>query len=261
MEGPSCQNSQTFYRKPALSLCAPCYSGIRDRQCDNRLGRPCSRSGRFFLPDSDLGVSVTRVGQAHPEDLYTLVFHRQSQRNHSGVRISSVPPIDSRFGNAGTVKQSVTLRFPLCRAKVLAGVSGPALGTDRGGRFLHRGSLDPKRPPTFSVVLFFLDLSTRQVNIAGIASTANGLWMGQIGRKVTDAVDGNLNGKRYLIHDRDPLEWTRPYARGSETRADDLLTAAMREQRGSSRVFAGGQPRYFLKTAEWLVSRVFGLAH
>jgi hypothetical protein len=25
------------------------------------------------------------------------------------------------------------------------------------------------------------------------------------GRRVTDAVDGILNGKRYLIHDRDPL--------------------------------------------------------
>src|SRR5919202_969928 len=37
------------------------------------------------------------------------------------------------------------------------------------------------------LVLFFLDLSTRQVEIAGIASTANGLWMSQIGRNVTDA--------------------------------------------------------------------------
>src|SRR3982750_2369576 len=55
------------------------------------------------------------------------------------------------------------------------------------------------------IVLFFLDLSTRQVEIAGIASTANGLWMSQVGRKVTDAVDGILLGKRYLIHDRDPL--------------------------------------------------------
>jgi putative transposase len=26
-----------------------------------------------------------------------------------------------------------------------------------------------------------------------------------IGRNLTDAVDGILNGKRYLIHDRDPL--------------------------------------------------------
>ena len=55
------------------------------------------------------------------------------------------------------------------------------------------------------MVLFFLDLSTRQVETAGLASTANGLWMSQIGRRVTDAVDGILNGKRYLIHDRDPL--------------------------------------------------------
>jgi hypothetical protein len=54
-------------------------------------------------------------------------------------------------------------------------------------------------------MLFFLDLSTRHVEIAGMASTANGLWMGQIGRRVTDAVDGILNGKRYLVHDRDPL--------------------------------------------------------
>jgi putative transposase len=33
----------------------------------------------------------------------------------------------------------------------------------------------------------------------------NGLWMSQIGRNLTDAVDGILTGKRYLIHDRDPL--------------------------------------------------------
>ncbi len=55
------------------------------------------------------------------------------------------------------------------------------------------------------IVLFFIELSTRKVEIAGIASGANGLWMLQIGRNVTDAVDGILNGKRYLIHDRDPL--------------------------------------------------------
>jgi transposase InsO family protein len=55
------------------------------------------------------------------------------------------------------------------------------------------------------LVLFFIDLSTRKVEIGGMASTANGLWMSQIGRNVTDAVDGILTGKRYLIHDRDPL--------------------------------------------------------
>lgn len=55
------------------------------------------------------------------------------------------------------------------------------------------------------LVLFFIDLSTRKVAIAGIASRANGLWMSQVGRHVTDAVDGILDGKRFLIHDRDPL--------------------------------------------------------
>jgi putative transposase len=55
------------------------------------------------------------------------------------------------------------------------------------------------------LVLFFIDLATRQVEIAGISSAANGFWMSQVGRNATDAVDGILFGKRYLIHDRDPL--------------------------------------------------------
>jgi putative transposase len=55
------------------------------------------------------------------------------------------------------------------------------------------------------VILFFLELSTRKVEIAGIASSPNGLWMNQIARNLTDAVEGLLKGKRYLIDDRDPL--------------------------------------------------------
>jgi len=50
-----------------------------------------------------------------------------------------------------------------------------------------------------------MELSTRRIEVAGIASEANGLWMSQIARNISDAVDGILNGKRYLIHDRDPL--------------------------------------------------------
>src|SRR5262252_1394452 len=55
-----------------------------------------------------------------------------------------------------------------------------------------------------------MDLSTRRVQIGGIASSANGLWMSQIARNLTDAVDGFFVGKRYLIHDRDPL-YTREF--------------------------------------------------
>ena len=55
------------------------------------------------------------------------------------------------------------------------------------------------------IVLFFIELSTRRVEIGGISAAGNGLWMTQIARNLTDSVDGLLAGKRYLIHDRDPL--------------------------------------------------------
>ena len=55
------------------------------------------------------------------------------------------------------------------------------------------------------LVLFLIDLSTRRVEIAGLAKRANGLWMNQVARNLSDAAEGFLVGKRYLIHDRDPL--------------------------------------------------------
>jgi putative transposase len=55
------------------------------------------------------------------------------------------------------------------------------------------------------VVLFLIDLSGRRVEIAGLARQANGLWMSQVARNLSDATEGFLVGKRYMIHDRDPL--------------------------------------------------------
>ena len=62
-----------------------------------------------------------------------------------------------------------------------------------------------RRGLTRSVVLFLIDLTTRRVEIAGIATQANGLWMAQVARNLNDDVDGFLLGKRHMIHDRDPL--------------------------------------------------------
>src|SRR6266446_5871241 len=45
----------------------------------------------------------------------------------------------------------------------------------------------------------------RRVEVGGVARSANVLWMVQVARNLTDAVDGFFTGKRYLIHDRDPL--------------------------------------------------------
>ena len=43
------------------------------------------------------------------------------------------------------------------------------------------------------------------VCIGGITSDPNGEWMKQVARNLTGMWDGFLLGKRYLIHDRDPL--------------------------------------------------------
>ena len=60
-------------------------------------------------------------------------------------------------------------------------------------------------------VLFFMDLSTRKVQIAGIMAEPTGERMKQVARNLTDPLDGFLSGKRYLIHDRDPL-FTKAFA-------------------------------------------------
>ena len=53
-------------------------------------------------------------------------------------------------------------------------------------------------------VLFIIELSTRRIEIAGITSEPDAAWISQVSRNVTDASDGFLTGKRFLIHDRDP---------------------------------------------------------
>jgi hypothetical protein len=51
-------------------------------------------------------------------------------------------------------------------------------------------------------VLFFIQLKTRKVIIAGISAHLNDNWMAQIGRNLT-GWDGALENAKYLIHDRD----------------------------------------------------------
>jgi transposase InsO family protein len=52
-------------------------------------------------------------------------------------------------------------------------------------------------------LLFVMELATRRVYFAGCTPNPDDLWMMQIARNLTDAVDGFLNGKRYLLMDRD----------------------------------------------------------
>jgi hypothetical protein len=52
-------------------------------------------------------------------------------------------------------------------------------------------------------VLFFVDIASRSVHIAGLTPHPDSTWMMQVARNVTDVGGGFLRGKRYLILDRD----------------------------------------------------------
>jgi len=52
-------------------------------------------------------------------------------------------------------------------------------------------------------VLFFIELESRKIHIAGMTPNPNETFMAQIARQIIDDFDGCMQGKRYLIHDRD----------------------------------------------------------
>ena len=52
-------------------------------------------------------------------------------------------------------------------------------------------------------VFFVIELATRRIEIAGITPSPNEAWMMQIGRNLTDPIDGFLEEKKFLILDRD----------------------------------------------------------
>jgi len=52
-------------------------------------------------------------------------------------------------------------------------------------------------------LLFFMELATRRVHLAGMTMHPDEEWMLQVARNVTDAEVGFLRGKRYLLMDRD----------------------------------------------------------
>ena len=52
-------------------------------------------------------------------------------------------------------------------------------------------------------LLFVLDIATRRVHFAGCTANPEEAWMKQLARNPTDAEDGFLNGKRYILVDRD----------------------------------------------------------
>jgi len=52
-------------------------------------------------------------------------------------------------------------------------------------------------------VLFFIHLDSRRISIAGITDRPEACWMRQVAGHATLDGMGHLNGRRYVLHDRD----------------------------------------------------------
>jgi putative transposase len=74
-----------------------------------------------------------------------------------------------------------------------------------------------KRGLVRCMVLFFINIAPRKVEIAGIKCDLDAQWMKQIAGNITDSEGGFLKDIRYLIHDRDTL-YTRDF--------DEILKAS-----------------------------------
>ena len=55
------------------------------------------------------------------------------------------------------------------------------------------------------MILFFIDIQTRMVELGGVKINPDGRWMKQVARNQVDCIDGFLKDKRYLVCDRGSL--------------------------------------------------------
>jgi hypothetical protein len=95
----------------------------------------------------------------------------------------------------------------------LAGVPTPAGSRHPGLRLPHRGHVFLQR----LYVLFFIQLHTRRVHLAGVTADPTGAWVAQQARNLAATVDDDPTAVRFLIRDRDS-KFTRAF--------DDIWRAA-----------------------------------
>lgn len=66
---------------------------------------------------------------------------------------------------------------------------------------------------------FVMELATRRVHLAGCTKSPDEPWMKQIARNLTVSPDGFLEGRRYVLMDRDPDFCAPPFEPSSRTLA------------------------------------------
>jgi hypothetical protein len=110
------------------------------------------------------------------------------------------------------------------------------------------------------MILFFIDIETRKVELGGVKVNPDGQWMKQVARNQVDCVDGFLKDKKYLICDRDPLytkgfqeilkssdvkiKRTPPFSPNMNPHAEAFCKAIRSESLGKMIFFSEKQVRY-----------------
>jgi len=80
-------------------------------------------------------------------------------------------------------------------------------------------------------VLFFIELSTRRVHLAGITAHPDLAWVTQQARNL--AMDGRTQEARFLIHDRDS-KYTGPLDEAFRTEGVDVIRTPYRAPRANA---------------------------
>ena len=168
----------TWYRK----LIAKKFDGSKDRKS---LGRP--------RIDKEIECLVVRMAKENPTWGYDRIVGAMANLGHklsdetvgNILRRNDIPPALKR-------KQTTSWKdFIRAHMAVMA-------ATD----FFTAEVLTLKGLNTY-YVLFFINLESRRICLAGITRHPDQEWMVQMARNVTMDGNGCLGGSRYLLHDRD----------------------------------------------------------
>ena len=80
-------------------------------------------------------------------------------------------------------------------------------------------------------VLFFIELSTRRVYVTGATAHPDSAWVTQQARNL--AIDGRLEGVRFLVHDRD-AKFSGPFDEVFETEAAKVILTPIRAPKANA---------------------------
>jgi putative transposase len=176
----------------------------------------------LFTPDTILGWFRKCIARKYDGSAHRNKVGRPKKDNEIADWILKIREENPQWGSRKICDCLVNLGFEVCRTTVrnvllLNGYDPEPNAKSTWKQFLRSHwnvltacdffsvELLTRKGLVRSMVLFAMELSTRKVEILGVTSDPNGLWMEQVARNVTDFENGFLKNKKYLIHDRDPL--------------------------------------------------------